>query len=217
MHKYKGALIAHIGPMFGGKTSGWASDVRKMQIAKYKVAAFKPFKDSRYSEEYVVTHDGLKVKAINVKTFIDIVRYLENHRDINVVAIDEFQFISTFEKSREKEFLDKKISAIDFLENKFTVNDFIKWIIKSNKTLIISGLDLDSDLEPFDNVKEFLPFATHIIKHKAVCVQCGADATTSFCKVHKDTQELIGGQESYEPRCLKCFMKEKKNNEQQES
>ena len=32
MHKYKGAIIAHVGPMFGGKTSGLLADVRKMKI-----------------------------------------------------------------------------------------------------------------------------------------------------------------------------------------
>ena len=205
MHKYKGAIIAHIGPMFGGKTSGWASEVRKMQIAKYKVAAFKPLSDNRYSEDFIVSHDGFKTKAINVITFADIVRYLEQHKNINVVAIDEFQFISTYEKSREKEFLDKKISTLDFLENKFTVNDFIKWIIDNNKTLIISGLDLDSEMKPFDNIKELLPYATHIFKHKAVCVKCGNDATLTYCKIKKDQKELIGGSEIYEPRCLKCW------------
>lgn len=212
MHKYKGALIAHIGPMFGGKTSGWASDVRKMQIAKYKVAAFKPLKDNRYSEEFIVTHDGLKVKAINVKSFMDIVNYMDSHKDINVIAIDEFQFITNIEEEREQKFLNDEIDVLDFLENRFTVNDFIEWIIKNNKTLIVSGLDLDSELKPFNNIKELLPFATHIIKHKAVCVQCGCDATTSFCKVEKNSQELIGGEEAYEPRCLKCYMKEKNVN-----
>lgn len=194
MHKYKEAIIAHIGPMFGGKTSGWASDVRKMQIAKYKVAAFKPIKDNRYSEEFIVTHDGLKIKAINIKTFIDIINYLEKHKDINVVAIDEFQFISTFKESNRQ-------------EDKFTVNDFIEWIIKNNKALIISGLDLDSEMKPFDNIKELLPYATHIFKHKAVCVKCGNDATLTYCKIKKDQKELIGGSEIYEPRCLKCWMK----------
>ena len=205
MHKYKGAIIAHIGPMFGGKTSGLASDVIKMNIAKYKIATFKPLSDNRYSEDFIVTHDGFKIKAINVKTFIDIVKYLNQHKEINVVAIDEFQFISTFEKSREKDFLENKISTLDFLENKFTVNDFIKWIIDNDKTLIISGLDLDSDLKPFDNVKELLPYATHIFKHKAVCVKCGNDATLTRCKINKKEIKLIGGSDIYEPVCLQCW------------
>lgn len=208
MHKYKGAIIAHIGPMFGGKTSGWASDVRKMQIAKFKVVAFKPLKDDRYSNEYVVTHDGLKIKAINVKTFIDIVRYLEKHKDINVVAIDEFQFINSIEESRTEKLLAGEIDTIDFLTNQFTVNDFIKWIINNNKTLIISGLDLDSDMIPFDNIKELLPYATHIFKHKAVCVDCGSDATITHCKIKKEERTTIGGSEIYEPKCLNCWRKD---------
>ena len=35
MHKYNRAIVAHIGPMFGGKTSGLLADVRKMRIAGY--------------------------------------------------------------------------------------------------------------------------------------------------------------------------------------
>lgn len=190
MHRYKGQIIAHIGPMFGGKTSGLLADVRKMRIAGYNVALFKPEQDNRYSNNEVVNHDGEKIEAINVKTAYDILKYVEEHPDVNVIAIDEFQFL--------------KGSS---LTSAGIITALTELVYRFKKTLIISGLDLDSDLKPFDNVKELLPFATHIFKHKAVCVKCGNDATTSFCKVEKDSQEKIGGKDIYEPRCLSCYFK----------
>lgn len=191
MHKYKGAIIAHIGPMFGGKTSGLLSDVRKMRIAGYKVALFKPKKDNRYAKEAIVNHDGESIDAIRILKFEDIIHYLDNNIDVNVIAIDEFQFIKS----------DNCISSE-------IISKLVHKVYKENKTLIISGLDLDSDLVPFINTKEILPYATHIFKHKAVCVCCGNDATTSYCNIIKETKELIGGKDIYEPRCLTCFHKE---------
>ena len=94
-----------------------------------------------------------------------------------------------------------------FNENSVHLEDFLKWIMINKKTLIISGLDLDSELRPFSNVKELLPYATHIYKHKAVCSDCGNDATTSNCKISKDSQEQIGGKDIYEPLCLNCYLR----------
>lgn len=193
MHKYKGAIIAHIGPMFGGKTSALMADVRKMNIAGYNTCIFKPRKDKRYSNTDVVNHNNEKTSAINIDTFYDIVDYIEAHPilNINVVAIDEVQFVNIY--------MDKHMDA----------TSFIKWVINNKKTLIVSGLDLDSDLEPFSITRDILPYATHIFKHKAVCTKCGNDATTSFCKVKKDTKELIGGKELYTPLCLTCYIRER--------
>lgn len=209
MHKYKGAIIAHIGPMFGGKTSALLSDVRKMNIARYTVGLFKPTKDSRYSNSDVVNHDGEKLSCINAHCFGDIIDYLENHKALNidVVAIDEIQFFEWRSKEVNDQFKNGEIRASEWLDSAVTITDFIDYIIKNKLTLIVSGLELDSSLKPFKNTEKLLPYATHIFKHKAVCVCCGNDATTSYCKVNKITQEQIGGKEMYEPRCLQCYLK----------
>lgn len=188
MHKYKGAIVAHIGPMFGGKTSGLLADVRKMRIAGYNVGLFKPKKDDRYSANDVVNHDGESISAINIKSLKDIIEesYIDKY---DVIAIDEFQFL--------------ELPHYDY------IYVFINYLISTGKTLIISGLDLDSELYPFKNVKDLLPYATHIFKHKAVCVDCGNDATTSYCLVEKEGQELIGADEAYIPLCIHCYNKRK--------
>lgn len=186
MHKYRGSLIMEIGPMFGGKTSALLANVRKMKIAGYKIFLFKIKKDDRYSVHEIVTHDGDKISAINIETLDDIEDYLQIYTDINVIAIDEIQFLNT---------------------NKQELTSFVLGCLKKGVTVIASGLDLDSDLVPFEHVETLLPYSQYINKHKAVCVKCGNDATTSYCKVEKSTKELLGGQETYEPRCLQCYFK----------
>jgi thymidine kinase len=187
LHQYKGAIIAHIGPMFGGKTSALISDVIKFKIAKYNTVLFKPKKDERYAKDAVVNHRGEELEAINVTSICDVLNYMKENPEVDIIAIDEFQFLKD-----------------NLLGSEYLVGNLIHNILLGNKTLIISGLDLDSDLIPFDNVRNLLPYCTHINKHKAVCMVCGADATTSYCKVEKDDQELIGGSDLYEPRCYHC-------------
>ena len=212
MHKYNRAIVAHIGPMFGGKTSGLLADVRKMRIAGYKVALFKPAKDQRYSNNKIVNHDGESIEAINIVCYQDIMDYIKEHPEVNVIAIDEFQFIKSFKEFQDNPSKNFK-TAMEYIQHYrkhyIHIEDFIKWIMNNKKTLIISALDLDSELKPFDKVKSLLPFATHIYKHKAVCSSCGNDATTSYCKVDKDSQEQIGGKDMYEPLCLNCYLERK--------
>lgn len=212
MHKYNRAIVAHIGPMFGGKTSGLLADVRKMRIAGYKVALFKPAKDKRYSDDKIVNHDGESIESINITCYQEIIDYIKEHPEINVIAIDEFQFVKSCKKFQSNPNENFKTAAQyieHFEKNCVHIEDFLKWIMINKKTLIISGLDLDSELKPFDKVKALLPYATHIYKHKAVCTSCGNDATTSYCKVDKGSQEQIGGKEMYEPLCLNCFLERK--------
>lgn len=191
MRKYKGAIIAHTGPMFGGKTSALLSDVRKMKLAGFNVSLFKPARDNRYSETNVVNHDGTTTGATPIKGISDVLNYMIVHPDKDVIAIDEFQFLK-----------DDKFTA------KELISELIKNLLSSEKTLIVSGLDLDSNFTPFDNIKELLPYCTHIYKHKAVCMNCGNEAVISHCKVNKKEKELIGGSDLYVPLCLHCYREE---------
>lgn len=190
MHQYKRAIIAHIGPMFGGKTSALMSNITKFKIAGYDTVLFKPLKDDRYDTDKVVNHDGEKLNAVNIIGINDVIEFIKENPNIDVIGIDEFQMLK-----------DKLFTA------KYMVESLIETILKYKKTLIISGLDLDSELKPFDNVKEILPYCTHINKHKAVCMKCGSDATTTRCKVEKSDQELVGGSDIYEPICYNCRSK----------
>lgn len=184
MHQYAGTLIMHVGPMFGGKTTALNESAKKFKLAGYKVQAFKPTIDDRYStKDFIVTHDGDKIPCIRIDNMKDLL-YHVNVINPDVIAIDELQFI---EDNNTVE------TILSFLEN--------------GKTVVLAGLDLTYDLKPFKTVQELMPYATYLTKHKAVCAKCGKDASTSFRKNNNKEKINIGGKKDYEPRCLNCYFK----------
>ena len=52
--KYSGWIEVICGPMFSGKTEELIRRLVRAQIAKQKVAIFKPVTDDRYDEQYIV-------------------------------------------------------------------------------------------------------------------------------------------------------------------
>ncbi|WP_297810714.1 thymidine kinase [uncultured Finegoldia sp.] len=196
MHQYKGKLIVHTGSMFSGKTSSLWKEVNRFRIAKYKVAVFKPKMDSRYSKEKVVTHDKNEMEAINVDGIEEIVEYTKTH-DVNVIAIDEVQFIN----SKPKIFTDN-----------------INFLLENGYTIIVAGLDMDYEAKPFQLVKELLPICDYLEKHHAVCAICGNDAWVSY-RISDDKNRIqLGASETYQPLCRKHYiekMRDKKISELQ--
>jgi len=55
------------GPMFSGKTEELIRRLVRAQIAKQRVAIFKPCTDNRFSEDYIVSHNQRKIKSIQVQ------------------------------------------------------------------------------------------------------------------------------------------------------
>ena len=52
------------GPMFSGKTEELIRRLVRAQIAKQKVAIFKPTTDNRFGGEYIVSHNQRKINSI---------------------------------------------------------------------------------------------------------------------------------------------------------
>lgn len=180
-----GEIILHCGTMFGGKSSALLSDVRKCRIANLNVLLLKPIIDKRYSVDKVVNHDGVSNSAILVEKLSEIDKMIDGNNTYDVIAIDEFQFIE----------LD--IDLKDFI---------VERILKQNKKLIVSGLELDSDLNPFENMSKIFPYSTSIYKHKPICKQCHEPAYTIYCTVEKNGQVLVGSDDIYEPLCASCYL-----------
>lgn len=187
MHQYKGKLIIHTGSMFSGKTSSLEKDMKRFAIAGYSTLAFKPTVDTRYDSNEIKTHDNTILKAILVDTVDDILKYVEEENP-SVIGIDEVQFLGG------------KIEDI-------VLN--IRGFLKDGITIILAGLDMDFEGEPFEIVKELMPISDYLYKHHAVCVSCGTDAWVSHRKIRTKERVVIGATREYEPLCRRCFLKEK--------
>jgi thymidine kinase len=96
-------------------------------------------------------------------------------------------------------------SGVIALDEAFMVEGSAEVLIdlyKTGFTVLISSLQLSSDLKPFEEITKMLPWATKIEICPAVCTICGADAYYTFKKDGKFDGEIeVGGKELYEPRC----------------
>ncbi|WP_157349807.1 thymidine kinase [Bacillus sp. EE-W1] len=172
------------GSMFSGKSEELIRRIRRTQIAKQHAIVFKPCIDNRYSEEDVVSHNGLKVKAVPVSASKDIFNHVAEEMD--VIAIDEVQF-----------FDGDIVEVVQVLANR-------------GYRVIVAGLDQDFRGLPFGQVPQLMAIAEHVTKLQAVCSACGSPASRTQRLIDgepatfDDPIILVGASESYEPRCRHC-------------
>lgn len=184
MQGYSFELIT--GPMGCGKTEELLRRIRRAIIAKKKVKVISPEVDTRAHGDYIESRNGLWLDAIKVKNAAQLLSVVKDEDEI--VAIDELQFF------------DEHIIKI------------IAKFIDSGKKIIGTGLDLDFKAEPFGYMPELMCLATKVDKLSAVCMKCGCDHATRTQRlidgkpVDKNSPLImIGGDETYEARCIKCY------------
>lgn len=174
------------GSMFSGKSEELIRRVHRVQIARKKVQVFKPTIDNRFAVQYIYSHNGSKIEAINISQSKELLKKLDP--DTEVIAIDEAQFYS-----------DDIISICQKLADQ-------------GKRVIIAGLDQDFRGEPFGPIPKLLAIAEYIDKLQAICMVCGNPASRTQRLVngepakYSDPTIMIGAKESYEARCRKCHI-----------
>ena len=166
------------GSMFSGKTEELIRRLRRAQIARQRVAIFKPVIDDRYAADRLVTHDRTSLPSIPVRHPREI---LERAEAAQVLGIDEIQF---FDRS---------------------VVDVCQELARGGKRVIAAGLDTDYRGRPFEPVPELMAVAEYVTKVQAVCVICGNPASRTQRVVRGGSRILVGGSDAYEPRCRRCF------------
>ncbi len=166
------------GSMFSGKTEELIRRLRRAQIARQRVAIFKPVVDDRYAADKLVTHDRISMPSIPVRHPREV---LEKARDAQVLGIDEVQF---FDRS---------------------VVDVCQQLAQEGKRVIVAGLDTDYRARPFEPVPDLLAVAEYVTKTHAVCVVCGNPACRTQRVVRRGERILVGGSDTYEPRCRRCY------------
>jgi len=174
-----GQLTVVSGCMFSGKTRELIRRVNRLVEKDIDVRILKPEIDTRYSSDEIVSHDGSRLPADIVSLDCDPFPMAAEW-----LALDEAQFFS--------ESAAIKICAA----------------LQRGQNIIVAGLDLTSEGEPFGQMPFFLALADEVIKLHAHCSICAGFANRTYRVSKKTGTILVGGAEAYEPRCLRCFGKE---------
>ena len=174
------------GPMSCGKTEELLRRIRRSIIAKKKVKVISPQIDTREQGDYIKSRNGLWLDAVKVKHSIQILSVVKE--DDEIVAIDELQFF------------DANIVKV------------VAKLMQEGKKVIGTGLDLDFKGDTFGSMPELMCIATTVDKLHAVCMKCGSDHATRTQRLidGKPADKtspliMIGGDETYEARCVKCW------------
>lgn len=170
-------LTVNVGGMFSGKSTELQRQGKRHIMAGHKVVFLKPDFDTRYSTDRIITHDGQEITAINVTNSIT------NKHTVNadVILIDEAQFLP------------------------YGILNEIRWLLREGKTIYVSGLDMDSNGRGYLVMEGLMTMADHVQKFKAVCEECGADATFTGKRVNNGVRHELGSKDLYVPLCRKCY------------
>ena len=173
-----GSIEVICGGMFSGKTEELIRRAKRAHIAGQKVVVVKPKVDNRYSDEDIVSHDEQSLPSLVVDTADQIVLLTG---EAQVVCIDEAQFFDT-----------QLMNVANTLAN-------------DGKRVIVAGLDMDFEGQPFDPMPQMLAIAEYVTKLHAVCAESGTMAHYSQRVVENKDRVFVGETEAYEPRARHCF------------
>jgi thymidine kinase len=175
--------------MFSGKTEELIRRLRRATIAKQHVEIFKPAIDTRYDHEDVVSHNKNSIRSTAVQFASDILLLAG---DSDVIGIDEAQFF------------DHEIINV------------CRKLANSGKRVIVAGLDMDAQGEPFGPMPQLLAIAEFVTKLHAICSVSGSLASFSYKLTNSEKTVELGEADIYEARNRKYFYEglvHKKNNQ----
>lgn len=174
------SLTVITGPMFSGKSEELIRRIRRAEIAKRKIAVFKPLIDTR-SPGQICTRNNICVQASEVESAADLLSLVDDH---DVVAIDEVQFF------------DERI--VEVAEELF----------KRGKHVYLAALHTDYRGKPFGYIPQLMAIPeAEVVKLTAVCMQCMEPAHRTQRITPQGDQIQVGDKE-YEARCHRCHITE---------
>jgi thymidine kinase len=171
--------------MFAGKTTEMCRRVRREWHARRRTVVFKYAKDTRFGADAQTlrTHDGDEMSpAVAVSSTDEILAYVRAHRDLEVLGVDEGQFLPGLAQLAEACALQLRLDVI------------------------VAALDTKFDRSPFEETARLALSADKVLKLKAVCFVCQDKyGIFSHRTVPSDAPELIGGAEAYMALCRACY------------
>ena len=179
------------GPMFSGKSATLIQLLENATYARKQILVIKPALDKRSVETEITTRKIIrgrstvinKFPANSVNTLREFRKALKE-RYFHVLGIEEAQFLGPWIITAVKELLSER--AHDDLR------------------IIVAGLDMTANMEPFGSMPQLLAMADEVIKLHAVCFKCGKDARYTQ-KLGGTTDRIqVGDLGLYEARCRQC-------------
>jgi len=175
-----------IGPMFAGKSTVAVTRVRRARILGWKTFVITSALDTRYESAAfsIKTHDRDGVPAVGISKLHDVLTF-GDFLSANMIVIEEAQFFPDL-----YEFVKKAVEVYQ-------------------KTVVVVGLDGDSERKPFGQILELIPIADTVTKLSALCKRCGDGSPAVFTALvkagSKQEQVYVGGSETYEAMCRKHY------------
>lgn len=173
----RGAVTVLSGCMFSGKTTELLRQLTSVRPGAG--VAFKHVIDNRYRCDALVSHAGKAYSAIAVSSPRRMLEHL--HSTVELIAIDDAHFFDT------------------------DLGPIVERSAESGIDVIVACLDLDSWGHPFPLCRDLGSIADQFVTTYAVCARCGSvgDRTQRLTPIVDG--RLVGGPESYEPRCRGCW------------
>ncbi len=178
--------------MYCGKTEELIRQVKRATIGKKNVQVFKPDIDLRYGrDKKLYSHAGLTFDSDMVSKAKDILPLVK--KDTDIVGIDEAQHMGE--------------ALIDVVET----------LLAQGKQVIVTGLALTFDRQPFTPVPALMAMADKVTKLSSICMLCGAEAVyhkrigavkTKANALEPDPAFIANlADATFEARCRVCWKK----------
>ena len=177
---FKGKIEVICGSMFSGKTEELIKRLKKVELNGLKYIVFRPKLDSRNPENKIISHAKSEISASIVSSAEEI---LKLSKEYPVIGIDEAQF---FDRS---------------------IVEVCNTLANQGVRIIVAGLDLDYEGNPFGPMPYLMACAEEVIKVHAICVETGNPAGYSFRKNESNDLVLIGEKKEYSPLSREVFFK----------
>jgi thymidine kinase len=181
---FKGRIEVICGSMFSGKTEELINRIKKVELNGESFIVFRPKIDSRNPDNKIISHAKNEISASIISSPEEI---LDLSKGFHVIGIDEAQF---FDQSLVK--------ICNILASK-------------GHRIIIAGLDMDFEGNPFGPMPNLMACAEDVIKVHAICVETGNPAGYSFRKDNSQDLVLIGEKKEYIPLSREAFIKKMAN------
>jgi thymidine kinase len=180
-----GRMEVITGPMFSGKSEELIRRLKRAQIARLRIASFKPEIDLRYQPDAISSHSAQTLRAVAVRDVDRLRAVLFPALDtVDVVGIDEAQFFDELLVGLAME------------------------LVEAGKRVVLAGLDTTFAGEPFAPMPALMAIADEVVKLSAVCMVCGAPAIHTQRLGASQQLVVVGASGMYEARCRACFRPE---------